>query len=32
MDIITLPKDTDTKPIREGVYKDGEFQILDSSF
>lgn len=32
MNIITLPKDTDTRPIREGVYKDGEFQILDSSF
>ena len=32
MDLIVLPEGTDTQPIREGVYKDGEFQILDATF
>ena len=32
MDLIILPQETDTQPIKEGVYKDGEFQILGSSF
>lgn len=32
MDLIILPQGTDTQPIKEGVYKDGEFQILGRSF
>lgn len=32
MDLIILPQETDTQPIKESVYKDGEFQILGSSF
>lgn len=32
MAAMIIPKEADSQKIREGVYKDGEFQILDASF